>query len=229
MKKLRVILMLCLGLLPGVALAASSTGNQAIIQTLKSRGDAEINRRLTSLNTLTSAINATTKLSSSDQSALASEVSTEISGLTALKTKLDGDTDITVVRADIQSIFADYRVYALILPKVRILIAADRLSIADTTLTNLATKIAAQITADQAAGKNVASLSTQLTQMQASIASATSIYSNVHDSTINLQPSDYNTDHTVLAGKRTQLGQAATDLKNAVATGKSLIASLKSL
>jgi len=227
MKKLCLCLVISLSLLPTATMAVSTTANQAVVTRLKSKGDAEINRRLTSLDTLTNLINSATKLSASDKSSLASQVSDETSGLHTLKTKLDSDTDITTTRTDIQAIFSDYRVYALILPKVRILVADDHIAVTSVRLSDLVTKLNDKITA-KASSMSTASLEGQLAQMQTDIANANNLYTSIHDATINLQPSDYNTDHTILIGKRDQLNQAATDLRDALADAKSIITSLSS-
>jgi hypothetical protein len=62
---------------------SASSSSQAKVAFIISRGDQEIERRLTTLETLGSKISAATKLTSSDKTALGSEVSTETSGLTA--------------------------------------------------------------------------------------------------------------------------------------------------
>src|SRR5207237_3828815 len=59
------------------------------------------------------------------RSSLTSEVAGETSGLTALDAKIQADADPATLRSDAASIVTAYRVFALEVPKVREVIAAD--------------------------------------------------------------------------------------------------------
>lgn len=212
------------------AVTAEQTANQQTrVQNIITKGNQEISRRLTSLNNLTAKINAATKLTASNKTALSSEVATEISGLTALKTKLDAETTIAGAKADAQQIYGDYRVYALILPKVHLIKLADDIQAADSKLTALAGKLQTRISAAQQAGKDVSALQTQLADMNSKISAAQNTASQVESSVINLQPSDYNSNHQVLSGDMTQIKSAHTNNQAAFADAKSIVAALKSL
>ena len=108
--------LLTVPVLAATAGTLTATQQQAL-QNIINKGNQEIGRRLDALNTLSSKISTITKLSASDQSYLTTEVNTEISGLTSLKTQLDADTTLTAAHTDAQSIITEYRVYALVLPK----------------------------------------------------------------------------------------------------------------
>ncbi len=202
---------------------------QTLLNNILNKGNAEITRRLESLNSLTTKITSAKKLSSSDQSYLENEVSSELSGLTTLKSSLDACTLATCAVPFAQSIFNDYRVYALVLPKVHLVKMADDQQAIETSLTTLSQKLQSRITADQTAGKNVASLQTELNTMIADINAAQSISSNIESTVLPLQPSDYNSDHTILSGYAQQLQTARNDLQAAAAQAKTIITGLKSL
>ena len=105
----------------GVASAVSTTttsASQARLGAIIAKGDQEITRRLSTLNTLTAKINAATKLTASDRATLTNEVDTTISGLTTLKTQLDSETTLAAAKTDVANIYSEYRVYALVAPKV---------------------------------------------------------------------------------------------------------------
>jgi hypothetical protein len=196
------------------------------LATLKTRGDAEINRRLTNLNAALTTVQAVTTLTASDKSTLVSQIQAEISGLTTLKTKLDADTTLAAGRTDVQSIVNDYRVYVLMLPKARLSSAFDRLDVVETKLTNLEGQLQSAITAAQTAGKNVTTMQTILTDMRAKTTAIASLSSGQVATLLALQPSDYNTDHTVLESYRTTLGTAQTDAKAAATDAASIIQAL---
>ncbi|HXE10315.1 MAG TPA: hypothetical protein VN554_02715 [Verrucomicrobiae bacterium] len=212
--------------------AASDAGNQADqakIKAIINKGDREINRRLTTLNTLSNKINGAQKLTSSDKNSLSNEVSTEISGLTALKTKLDADSDLATAKADAQSIFSDYRVYALVVPKVQLVKAADDQQVAEGKLTDLATKLQSRLTNAKNSGKDVTDLQNTLNDMTAKTTAAQQISSSVESSIINLQPSDYNSDHQLLSGYRDKLKTAQSNIKAATTDSQTVVNGLKKL
>jgi hypothetical protein len=210
------------------ASATTAAGDKAKVTFIINHGDTEIARRLSALNALSAKITATTKLTSADQSALSSEVSTEVSGLTSLKATLDADTDLTNAKADGQSIITDYRVFALIVPKVDIVKTADDQQVAEGKLSALAPKLQSRITTAQTAGKSVTSLQTQLNDLTTKIGAALTISSTLETNVISLQPSDYNSDTTVLSGDRDQLKTAQADIQAALSDAKGIVASLKS-
>jgi chromosome segregation ATPase len=219
----------------------SSTGTltqqqkQQHLSNIISKGNAEITRRLDSLNSLLNRIGSAKNLSSSDLSYLQNEVNVEISGLTALKTTLDNCATVTPLASAItacakpaaQSIINDYRVYALVLPKVRLVVMADDQIVIETNLSSLAQKLQNRIANDQTAGKDVTSLQSELSSMTADISAAQAISANIESTVLPYQPSDYNTDHSLLVGYASQLQTARTDLQTAVTTAKTIITGLK--
>lgn len=207
----------------------SSSTQTKQLQHIISRGNNEITRRLNTLNKLSSKINGNAKLSSGDKSNLSSEVSDEISGLTTLKSTLDGETTLAGAKTDAQSIIDGYRVYALIGPKVYLVKTADDQQVAESKLTTLAGKLQSDITADQNDGKNVASLQSELSDLTGKTQAAQAISSNIESMVVGLQPGDYNGDHTVLSGDRDQLKTAQTDIAGAVSDAKNIITALKNL
>lgn len=212
------------------AVATQQTTNQQTrMQTIISKGDQEITRRLASLNNLIAKINAATKLTTSDKASLSSEVNSEISGLTALKTKLDAETTLADAKTDAQQIYSDYRVYALVVPKVHLVKLADDIQTTDTKLTTLAGKLQSRITTAQQAGKDVSLLQTELADMDSKISAAQGAASQIEGSVINLQPTDYNSNHQLLSGDMDRLKTARTDNHAAFADAKSIVTSLKNL
>jgi ATP-dependent protease HslVU (ClpYQ) ATPase subunit len=226
---------------PASALAASATTNTstggtaptaaqtARVKVIIGKGDQEIDRRLASLGKLSTKINAATKLTTSDKTSLTTQVNSEVNGLTNLKIKIDADTDLATTKTDVQSIFDEYRVYALIVPKVALVKVADDQQTTEAKLNALATKLQTALTAKKAAGKDVTSLQTQLTDMTTRTTSATAISTTIEASVINLQPSDYNSNHIVLSGDAAQLKIARSDNQAAYADSKSVAAGLKAL
>lgn len=110
--------------LPATAFAASPTTSPKCSATDThcwiSLGDQLIAARQTALtnlgNRVTERLND--KLITSDQAnALRSDISTNASGLNALQTKLNGETNASAARQDVANIFLQFRIYAVVLPR----------------------------------------------------------------------------------------------------------------
>ncbi len=202
---------------------------QTDLDNLKTKGNAEISRRLTDLNSADKSITDTTKLSSSDQTYLENEVTSEVTGLSNLQTTLAGETTLSAARTDVQSIFSEYRVYALVLPKVRLVSGADAELSTDSKLSTLQSQIQTQITADQNAGKNVSAVQADLTTMESKTSAAQSTASSLETNVLPLQPTNYDSDHTILSGDLAQLETAHSDNVAAAQEGKTIVNALKSL
>ena len=224
--------LIALLLTPVTAMAATtaqSTDPQTRITAIKTKGDSEINRRLTSLSSLQSKINGATKLTANDKAYLSSEVNSEINGLTSLKTKLDGDTTLADARTDAKTIFTGYRVYALVVPKVSLIKTADDQQVVEDKLTALAQKLQTRLDAAKSSGKNTTALQAKLNDMRTQISNAHDISSAIEAKVLVLQPSDYNSDHALLSGDSAQLKAAHSNNVAARNDAKAIIDGLKSL
>lgn len=208
---------------------SSDNTNQTRLQNTISKGDQEIARRLTSLATLTAKINAATRLTASDKTTLTNEVNDTISGLNALKTKLDSETTTTAARTDVQDIYTEYRVYALVAPKVNLIKVADDQQVAEQKLSTLIQKLQSRITSAQNSGKDVTALQNALNDMTTKVNAAQSISSSIESKVIGLQPTDYNSDHAILSGDSAQLKSAHADNQAAYQDAKQIVAGLKAL
>lgn len=231
-----VITVISLSGLPASALVTAranassrSAGDQAKLQLVINRGNNEIGRRLSTLQKLSGKINSAAKFSSADKATLSNQVSDEIDGLTALKTKLDADTVVANARTDAQAVITEYRVYALVVPKVGLVKAADDQQTAESRLSALAPKLESRINQAKSAGKNVTSLESGLADLKAQLATAQPLSSDVETSVVNLQPSDFNSDHTILSGYRDKLKTAQTSIRAAVSDANSIVNALKNL
>lgn len=214
---------------PSSQSTTTTANEQTRLKNIIAKGDQEISRRLTSLASLANKINAATKLTSSDKTTLTNEVNDTISGLNALKTKLDSDTTITAARADAQSIYTEYRVYALVAPKVNLIKVADDQQVAEQKLQTLIQKFQTRINAAKSKGKEVSALQDTLSNMTSKVTAAQGISSSIENKVIGLQPTDYNSDHALLSGDSAQLKTAHADNMAAFSDAKQIVAGLKAL
>ncbi len=198
---------------------------------LKTRGTAEIDRRLANLNAALTKLTAGAKqtndgLVATPKTAFTKQIQDEITALTALKTKLAADADLATARVDVQSIVTDYRVYVLMLPKARMTASADRFAVVEAKLAALDATLQTKVNAQKAAGHDVTAMQASLDDLKAKTADATSKTSTLAAQLLAIQPTDYNANHAVLVTYRAALATAQTDVKAARDDAKSVIDAL---
>ena len=185
--------------------AKTATQLAAII----ARSDKAIEARITDLNTLATRVGEMKNVSATEQSAISSEVQTQITGLTALKAKIDADTDVATAKTDEKSITADFRIYALVIPQGHLLAAADRIATITNTLNVLGAKLQTRIAAAKAAGKDTTALETALTDMGNKMNDAATQAQSAYAKISSLIPDKG--DKTVAASNKAALVAARAD------------------
>ena len=218
---------------PAVTISNGSSSTQTSptqLQQIIAKGNAAISERLTTLGNLVSVVNTTTnKLTTSDRAYLLAEINSEQSGLSTLQTKLDGEVTVSAAKTDYQNIFLQYRVYALVVPKVTMVKAADDQQATETKLSNLSGKLQVRINDESTAGKNVSQEQSWLNSMESDTSNAQSISSSIEESVLTLQPSQYDANHAILSGDFNQLKQAKSDNQSAYNYAKEIVSALKSM
>lgn len=191
--------------------------------------DTAVSTRLTDLQTTQTKVSGLVKLSSDQKAQYSNQITANITGLTSLKTKCDADTDLTTLRTDYQSIFTQYRVYAVFLPQIHLLVASDTMGVTTDKLSTYAASLEARV---QTAG-NPSNLVSLLTDMQHKIADAKTQYSNVESQISPLTPQNYDSNPTgttsILKNARVEIQTGASDLKIAFSDGNQILQTLKSL
>jgi len=190
-----------------------------------------INQRLSSLNSANTRINGLVKLSSTQKQQYSGEITTDISGLQGVQTKCTNDfnaSNVQSLRADYQSVFTQYRIYAEFLPQVHLLTASDTMSVTQTKLSDLATKLQSRI---QSAG-NSSNLTSLLSDIQAKVSDANTQYTNVESQVESLTPQSYDSNpsgtKSTFQNARSEIQTGASDLKTALSDAKQIIQALKS-
>lgn len=205
------------------ATAPTTTETAQRLATVIAKGDQEITRRQSTLTTLSAKITAAAHLTASDKASLSSQVNTELAGLTTLKAHLDSATTLDAAHTDAKTIIDGYRVYALIVPKIALIRTADGEQATAARLTSLAAKLQTRITA---ANKST-DLQATVNDMVAHVHTAQTTASAVETKILSLQPTDYNSDHTVLSGYRDQLKTAHAAIQASITDAKTVVAALK--
>jgi hypothetical protein len=191
----------------GVQMSATAMANA------KARAGKELDRRLAALESINTRVQAMQKVTDTFKQNLATTVQTQIAAFGALKTKIDADTDGATLKADVQSITESYRVYALVLPQIRIAAAADRAVTISAMMQTLGTKLAARIQAAGNAGADVTVLNTTLNDLAAKISDASTQAQAAVSVSASLAPDQGDKDK--MAANKAALATAREDLKTA--------------
>ena len=188
----------------------ASTSPQAIAK-LIAQADKEISQRIDSLNKLLARIQQMKNVTDANKATLNTGLQSQITTLTNLKTKIDGDTDTATLKTDLKSITSNLRIYMLVIPQGQIIAAADRINTIATDLATVGTKLQARITALQTSGKDVTSLQAALTDLQSKLADAQTQSQNAINTVASLVPDQGN--QTTAASNTAALKLARTDIQ----------------
>jgi len=184
---------------------------------------ARIDGRLATLRALSTAVDSAAHLIPAHKSTLDTLIQQDQSGLSALKTKVSGESTLAGVRADDQSMVDDYRVYLLVAPKVRLTISADLETSAVGQLDTAAGTLAAAIASAKAAGKDTTKAEADLADMKAQTAAASSAVAGKADTVLAIAPGpDAQAIESQVKVVRDAVHSARTDLRKAVADGKAV-------
>lgn len=128
---------------PGTAFAAPRAGCTDVACIINA-GNALIAARVTALenlNTRVSAVLAKGHITSAQAAALQADVANNENRLAALKTRLDAETTLQAAVQDVKSIFTQFRIYAVVLPRDYHELWLDILIYVDGKLTGLEDKL----------------------------------------------------------------------------------------
>ena len=193
--------------------AGVSAATTAKMTRAKTKADTEIDRRVAALQDLLTRVQGMTKISADFKTNINTALQTQITGLTSLKAKIDADTDVDVLKTDVQSVTAAYRIFALVMPQVRIAAAADRQATIINMLSGIGVKLQARLQTLQGQGGDVVALTTALSDMAAKLADAQTHAQAAIDATVSLT-SD-NGDKTKMDANTAALKKAKTELQTA--------------
>lgn len=208
------------------AQAAATSDSAAGLTKAKAVVTEGITDRLTTLGKLQTALAGYQDVPDAARSTLTQLISSDVSGLTALKAKVAGETTEAAVRADGKAMVDDYRVYVLVVPKVHLTHVLDVENAAAARLVKvhdaLADRLAKDPAADTQANKDL------LADMSAAIQAADARVDGKDAALLALRPGP---DGKALTEAVKDAGGAAKDargdLKKAVADAKKVRDALK--
>lgn len=183
--------------------APASLNKENRLSKLISVGTMRINERLASLNKIKAKIQANKVLTADQKSSLVVLIDQNISGLNNLLVKIKADTDTKVAKADVQSIYTGFRIYAVFIPQINTLIALDSQTNHVDKLAARFIKVQARIDAAKAKGKDIVARQTALDAAKATLEQIKTKLAVLMPKAQGLKPADYPTaSKTTLAELR---------------------------
>ncbi|MDQ1568234.1 MAG: hypothetical protein QOF96_3114, partial [Actinomycetota bacterium] len=190
----------------------TNTGTRDL-ETLRAKCLAAIDVRLPALAAARADAVGSQHVTDDHQAALTTNIDETTARLRTLADEIKAATDLVTLRDHCRSIFEDNRVFALVLPRTRLVVGADTATDAGATLHDVAGKLADAIAKEEAAGRDTSQAKADLDAMKAQIASATAAAGTVPGAVLGLTPADWNANHDVLQPARQSLRVARADLK----------------
>ncbi|MCX6720002.1 MAG: hypothetical protein NTV36_02740 [Candidatus Staskawiczbacteria bacterium] len=181
------------------------------IITIIAKANKEIDLRVKELNNELTLVNSLKKMSAAGKTNLALSLQTEIDELTALKTKIGAETNLAETKIDYQSITKSYRIYALVIPQTKIIIASEKVLTISDSMNTLYNKVQARVT--KLTGVNSETIKTKLSDYGAKIVSAKAKANSANNIVFKLFPDQG--DDTKMAENKTALKEAGAQIKSA--------------
>jgi len=163
-------------------------------------GEKLITDRVNSLNSAITGVKGDSFLGS-DGSTLVADLQADITGLQGLGTTISGDTTLAEVNTNIGQIFSEYRVYDFVLPAVQDVVDVD--NITNVKLPALATAITDLTGKEDSSNQGV--LAPLVANMQSQSSIATTATSGLSAQLLGYTAADWNSNHGLLNGARTDI------------------------
>ena len=187
---------------------------------VKSRCLHQIERRHNALAGVKRRMAQSRFLTDEHEAALVQNVDSTAASLSRLADVIQGEDNFEELRAECRSIVDDHRVFVLVLPRVRLIVASDAELAAARRLTDVADRLQTQIDEAKADGRDTAEAERDLATMRNHIQVAQDHAGGVYASVINITPAQYNSNHEILDGARGAVRAAKDALRAAVAAGR---------
>jgi hypothetical protein len=199
-----------------------------MIERVKTRCLAQIDRRQRALEAERKRLAEADALTDAHRAALTRINESTSNGLAALADEIQAEDNGEELRSECRRIVDDFRVFTLVRPRARLVLASDRELKAVERLTGVAADIQKAIDDAKADGRDTTEAEAKLAEMKDATATAQSEASGVFDSVIDITPADFNANHEVLDPARDAVKAAREAIRTAVSAGRAAMESLHS-
>lgn len=197
---------------PSATSGACSGSTAARLACIDQRASQAVSAREAALQKMTSDVNDSADITSSDKATLIGQLSADASGLQTLLGTIDADTTVAKALADTETIVTGYRVFLLEQPKVHLVIAADTETTIESNLQSKLPSIQTAINNSSASAAQKAAAQTAFNDCTTQLAAAQSASAGIVSDVITLLPSGYPGNQPTLVSARDSAQTARSDL-----------------
>ena len=203
-----------------------ASGNSSQIKDLVSAAQGKaaiaVDSRIKALNILSQKIAGAQQMSDNTKTALQQEIAKQISDIQDLKNKTMSEVSIASLKNDANTITATFNNYVMTIPKMSILITADRITSLSSDMQIVGTKLKTLIKTAALKRKNVGNTQNILSDYMAQTSEAQFLASTIQNDLNNLQPNSdkkddeiLNTNISIITDAQIKIKKAQQDLINA--------------
>ena len=206
---------------------STSTSSSATLAAIKAKAAAAISVRDRALQVAITDVTYNPYLTSGDRTTILDTLNSDLSGLNALAPVIQADTTVSQARADYETIFTHYRVFALALPQARFAAAADDLT--GTVLPRL-TDAQSKLTALLAGpdhSKDTPAVQAAMADLAKQISGISTSTNGLSATVLAFTPAEYDANHSILASSRANLVTARADARAARTDIANVVEALK--
>lgn len=198
-----------------------------IVHGMQQTAGTAIGARNSALTAAVAAVTHNSYLSSTDRTTLLNMLNAELAGLAAVQQKIQADTTPKQATADYQTVFTQFRVFALVLPQVRFAAMADdlangvvpKLTDAQTTLQTLLSG------PDQA--KDTPAVQQAMSDLSIQVSVIGPLLDGLSSSVLAFTPAQWNADPSLLSTPRSELTTVRADARTAESDVAAVVGALK--
>lgn len=191
--------------------ASASSTAQARMQKMIETDTKLINDRLAALAGLRASVNASASLTVGQKASLTAAIDSNVSGLNTLLAKIKADPDEATLKADSQKIYTDFRIYGVLIPKIKALIALNSQGNHVSAVNEVLIAVQAKINDFAAGGVDMSKNQVAIDAAKANLVQANAKITVMTDQANNLKPSDYPTASALVFN---QLKAGIKDIRN---------------
>ncbi len=195
--------------------AVSAFDRSKHLNTLKTHGAAEVDRRLAMFQTVSTRLASSTQLTAVDKTTLGKLVEDQVTTLGALKSKLAAENDLTAARKDVQAIIDEYRVYGLLVAQISLVTASDRMAETNTQLMTVVTELQKKADVLKKAGKETTDVQKDIDAAKTAITAAQPLFVKLSTQMIAFKAPDYPAGHISLVASRDDITKARDGFRTA--------------
>lgn len=203
--------------------AAESERRAEWFASLQQRALDAIEKRLATVGDLEAAINRSTTVPDDHADLLLAELRASTAGLETLAGEIRAADDLATLWRLIPDIFEDYRIYAVVAPKVHLVLTADAAGAIAGRLEQATGTLGDALDQLEEFGIDVAGADVLLAEMKELVASGAASAASVPDMVLGLTPADYPGSSETLRSAHSLLKTAGTDLRTAGDTAHEIV------